>query len=127
MPINGFGVALRWLRERRTLSGREFSLLADLDNAYEYRLEMGEKTNPSDEVVDKLVRALKPSDRDGRILRWLAEQSDTDAKYVMHVLEDQSVNFDEFTLGAAMMHRGRVRPEPTKVIERVRKILAEEE
>ncbi|SRR5258706_14567122 len=127
MATNGFGAALKWLRERRTLSGREFSLLADLDNAYEYRLEIGEKTNPSDEVVDKLVRALKPSDRDGHVLRWLAEHSNTDPKYVVHVLEDQSVKFDEFTLGAAMMHRGRVRPEPAKVIERVRKILAEEE
>ncbi len=127
MPINGFGAALKWLRERRTLSGREFSLLADLDNAYEYRLETGEKTNPSDDVLDKLVRALKPSDRDGRILRWLAEHSDSDPKYVAHVLEDQSVKFDEFAIGAAMMHRGRVRAEPAKVIDRVRKILAEEE
>ena len=127
MPINGFGAVLKWLRERRTLSGRELSLLADLDNAYEHRLETGEKTNPSGEVLDKLVRALKPSDRDGRMLRWLAEHPDTDPKYVLHVLEDQAVKFDEFTVGAAMMHRSRVRPDPAKVIVRVRKILAEEE
>src|SRR5213082_1489813 len=64
MPTNGFGVALKTLRERRTLYGRELSTLAELDHAYENRLEAGEKTNPSDEVLDKLVRALKPSERD---------------------------------------------------------------
>lgn len=126
-PPSGFGAALTKLRERRGLSGRELSTLADLDHAYEYRLEVGEKTNPSPDAIDKLIRGLKPSDRDARVLRWLAEHPDTDAKYVTHVLDDHTVTLEEFTAGAAMAHRGRVRPEPAKVIERVRRILAEED
>jgi transcriptional regulator with XRE-family HTH domain len=127
MPSNGFGTALTILRERRGLSGRELSTLAEIDHAYEYRLESGEKTNPSVDAVEKLLRGLKPNDRDARVLKWLAEYPDTDSKYVAHVLDDQSVTIVEFTSGAAMVHRGKVRPEPAKVIERVRKILAEED
>lgn len=127
MPPNGFGAALKWLREQRTLSGREFSVLAEVDNAYEYRLETGEKSNPSDETLNKLIRTLKPSDRDNLILRWLNEHPDTHPGFVVHVLEDASVKFEEFTVGAAIVHRGNVRPDPAKTIERVRRILAEEE
>lgn len=127
MPANGFGAALKWLREQRTLSGREFSVLSEVDNAYEHRLETGEKSNPSDETLNKLLRTLKPSDRDNQILRWLNEHSDTDPTFVLHVLGDQSVNFEEFKAGAAMVHRSTVRPDPAKMIERVRRIFAEEE
>lgn len=126
MPLNGFGTALKALRERRTLSGRELSTLAGLDHAYEYRLEAGEKTNPSSEALDKLVRALKPSDRDARILRWLAEHPDTDARLVLHVLEHEDVTLEVFTTAASAVHRGG-KPDPVKLIERVKKILNEEE
>lgn len=124
MSQNGFGTALRWLRDRRALSGREFSLLADVDYAYEYRLEIGEKTNPSEKIVDKMIRVLKPSDRDARILRWLAEHPITNSKLVEHVLQNPSVSLDVFSAAAATAHRGVV-PEPADLIERVRKILEE--
>lgn len=125
MPQNGFGIALKTLRERRTLSGRELSTLADLDHAYEYRLEVGEKTNPSNEAVEKLVRALKPSDRDARMLRWLAQHPNTDPKLVVYVLEDPSVSLEVFTAAAGTVHRG-VRPDPATLVERVRRIMEEE-
>lgn len=125
MPTNGFGVALKTLRERRTLSGRELSTLAELDHAYENRLEAGEKTNPSDEVLDKLVRALKPGERDGRMLRWLAQHPNTDPALVLHVLNDPSVTMDEFTMAAGAVHRGG-RPDPATLIERVRRVMREE-
>jgi len=127
MPPNGFGTALRKLRERRTLSVRELSTLAKLDHAYEYRLETSEKTNPSDEAMDKLIRALKPNDRDARMFRWLAEHPDTDTDFVVYALDDQSVTIEEFTAGAAMVHRGNIQPNPAKIIERVRRILSEEQ
>jgi transcriptional regulator with XRE-family HTH domain len=125
MPANGFGVALKTLRERRTLSGRELSTLAELDHAYENRLETGDKTNPSHEVLDKLVRALKPSERDGRILRWLAQHPNTDPALVLHALDDRSVTMDEFTMAAGAVHRGS-RPDPATLIERVRRVMREE-
>lgn len=125
MPANGFGVALKTLRERRTLSGRELSTLAGLDHAYENRLEAGEKANPSDEVLDKLVRALKPGERDSQMLRWLAQHPNTDHALVLHVLHDPSVTMDEFTMAAGAVHRGG-RPDPVTLIERVRRVMREE-
>jgi hypothetical protein len=125
MPSNGFGIALKTLRERRTLSGRELSTLADLDHAYEYRLEVGEKTNPSDEALDKLIRALKPSDRDARILRWLVLHPNTDPKLVVHVLEDPSISLEVFSAAAGTVHRG-ARPDLATLIERIRRIMEEE-
>jgi transcriptional regulator with XRE-family HTH domain len=127
MPPNGLGAALTKLRDRRTLSIRELSTLVDVDHAYVYRLEMGEKTNPSDEAIEKLIRGLKPSDRDAKILKWLAQYPETDAKLVLHVLEDATVTIEEFTAAAATVHRGSVRPDPAKIIERVRRIMSEED
>ncbi|TAK81059.1 MAG: XRE family transcriptional regulator [Betaproteobacteria bacterium] len=127
MPPNGLGAALSKLRDRRTLSIRELSTLADLDHAYVYRLETGEKTNPSVEAMEKLIRGLKPSDRDAKILKWLAQHPEANAKLVLHVLEDGTVTFEEFTVAAATAHRGNVRPDPAKLIDRVRKIMSEED
>jgi transcriptional regulator with XRE-family HTH domain len=126
MPTNGFGAALGTLRERRTLSIRELSTLAGVDHAYIYRLETGEKANPSAEAVEKLIKGLKPSDRDGKMLKWLAEHADADAKLVLHVLDTPGVTYEEFATAAATVHRGSARPNPAKLIERVRKILSEE-
>ena len=127
MSPNGFSAALTKLRERRTLSGRELSKLADVDHAYESRLESGEKVNPSDEIIDKLLRGLKlkTNDRDALLLRYLAKYPDTKADYVTYVLDEPSVTIDEFTVGASMVNRGNA-PAPAVIVERVRKILAEE-
>ena len=125
MPPNGFSAALKKLRERRNLSGRELSLIAKIDHAYESRLESGEKMNPSDEAVEKLLRGLKPSGRDAQIFRWLAEHPDTNAEWVGFMLDEPSGTIEEFTAGAAMVHRGSV-PTPEKILERVRRILSEE-
>jgi hypothetical protein len=97
-----------------------------MDHAYVYRLETGEKTNPSAEAMEKLIRGLKPSDRDAKMLKWLAQHPETDAKLVLHVLEDASVTFEEFTMAAGTAHRGNVRPDPARLIERVKKIMSEE-
>lgn len=127
MPATGFGAAVSKLRERRTLSIRELSTLAGVDHAYVYRLETGEKTNPSGEAIEKLIKGLKPSERDTKMLKWLAEHAAADAKLVLHVLDDPTVTFEEFATAAATVHRGSTRPEPAKLIERVRKILSEED
>lgn len=127
MPTNGFSAALTKLRERRTLSGRELSKLADIDHAYESRLESGEKDNPSDETIDKLLRGLKlkANDRDALMLRYLARYPDTWANFVVYVIDEPSVTIEEFEMGASTMNRGNP-PSPSVIIERVRRILAEE-
>ena len=63
MPQTGLGVALKTLRERRTLSLREIGQLSSVDHAYVHRLETGEKTNPSEDLVEKLLKVLKPGER----------------------------------------------------------------
>lgn len=125
MPPNAFSTALTMLRERRTLSGRELSKLAEVDHAYELRLESGEKENPSDETLDKLLRGLKPSGRDAQIFKYTAKYPQIWNDFVAHVLGDPTVTMDEFTMGAGMVHRGE-RPTPVVIIERVRKALSED-
>lgn len=126
MAQTGLGVALRKLRERRTLNLRELSQLSSVDHAYVHRLETGEKTSPSEELVGKLFKVLKPSEREADIVRWLVEHPDTDTELVSYVLDDDSVDLEMFTMAAGVRHRGAARPDPSTLINRVRKMLAEE-
>ncbi len=56
-----FGTALNRFRTERGLSLRELATLSGVDHAYIHRLESGDKSAPSPEVMDKLARALKLS------------------------------------------------------------------
>jgi transcriptional regulator with XRE-family HTH domain len=122
-----FGFLLRSLREKRGLSLRELALLADIDHAYIYRLETGAKESPSDEVLTKLIRALKAGKREAEMLRYLAAHAATDAALVAHVLKDPTVTYEIFTSAAGAAFRGTARPDYPKLIERIRRILSEED
>jgi transcriptional regulator with XRE-family HTH domain len=126
MPSTGLGGALRKLRERRTLSQRELAELSDVDNAYIYRLEIGEKSNPTPEVMSKLLRALKAPERDASILKWLAEHPNTWPDLVTHTLDTPSVPFDHFVSAAGMSFRGDARPTPDVLLARVRRMYEED-
>ena len=126
MSQTGLGVALRVLRERRTLSLRELSQLSTVDHAYVHRLETGEKTNPSTDLVAKLLKVLKASERDAEIVKALVEQPDADPALVEYVLADQSIGVQLFTAAAGVRHRGTVRPDPATLIERVKRIFEED-
>jgi transcriptional regulator with XRE-family HTH domain len=121
---SGLGAALRKLRERRTFSIRELGRLADIDHAYIYRLEKGEKTSPSPELIATLLSALKANPRDSAIVKWLIEHGDTWDELVDYCLDDPSVTIDEFTMAAGVRHRGNARPTPGVLIERVRRALS---
>lgn len=121
-----FGVLLRTLREERGLSPRELARLTEIDHAYIYRLETGEKESPSDEVLTKLARALKAGKREADMLRYLAQHRETDAALVKHVLDDPSVTFEIFASVAGAAFRGTARPDYAKLIERTKRILSEE-
>ena len=123
MAQTGLGMALRKLRERRTLNLRELSQLSSVDHAYVHRLETGEKTNPSDELIGKLFKVLKPTEREADILRWLAIHPEAEPELVSFVLEDDSVNLEVFTMAAGARYRGNVRPDPATLIARVRTAL----
>ncbi len=127
MPVTGLGVALRKLREDRTFSMRELGTLSGVDHAYIYRLESGEKTNPSDDAIDKLIKYLKPTARDAEIVKWLANNADTDPDLVDYVLSTESVSLEVLVGAAGIRHRGTVRPDPATLIKRVIKLFEDED
>jgi len=126
MPQTGLGFALKTLRERRTLSLRELSQLSTVDHAYVHRLETGEKTNPSQDLVAKLLKVLKASERDGEIVKALVEQPDADPALVEYVLADQSIGVQLFTAAAGVRHRGAARPDPATLIARVKRFFEDD-
>jgi transcriptional regulator with XRE-family HTH domain len=127
MPQTGLGVALKTLRERRTLSLREVSQLSTIDHAYVYRLETGEKTNPSQELVEKLLKVLKPGERDAAVVKWLVDHADADPQLVEFVLADPSIETDVFTAAAGIRHRGTTRPDPGTLIARIKRAFEDDE
>src|SRR5271157_4604010 len=121
-----FGLLLQSLREERGLSLRELGQLADIDHAYIYRLETGDKESPSEDTLSKLSRALKAGKRETDMLRYLAKHPETDAALVTELLGDPTVSYEIFTSVAGAAFRGAARRDYAKLIERVRRILAEE-
>ncbi len=121
-----FGLLLQRLREERRLSLRELGQLAEIDHAYVYRLESGEKESPSEEALTKLIRALKAPKREGDMLRYLAAHPQVDPGLVEYVLMDRTVTIEEFRAAAGMAYRGTGRPEYSKQIDRIRRIFKDE-
>lgn len=126
MAQTGLGIALRKLRERRTLSLREVSQLSDVDHAYVHRLETGEKTSPSEELIGKLFKVLKPTEREAGIVKWLAEHPEADTELVSFALDDGTIDLEIFTMAAGVRHRGTTRPDPATLIARIRRALEDE-
>ena len=126
MTQSALGLLLQTLREERGLSLREVAQLGDIDHAYVYRLETGAKESPSDDVLSKLIKALKAGKREAEMLRYLAKHDETDPALVAHVLNDKTVPYEIFAAAASAAFRGNVRPDYAKLIERVRRIMEEE-
>lgn len=127
MPQTGLGVALKTLRERRTLSLREVSQLSTVNHAYVHRLETGEKASPSQELISKLLRVLKPDERDAAMVRWLVDHVDADPELVGFALLDPSISADVFAAAAGIRHRGSARPDPATLIARVKRAFDDED
>ena len=122
MAQSALGTLLRRLREERRLSLRELSQLSEVDHAYIYRLETGEKESPSDDVVGKLIKVLRPSDSVGRILHFLAQAPETDPTLVELIWDDPAIDPELFQSAAGMRFRGNARPDWKKVIQRIRRL-----
>lgn len=127
MADTALGTLLRFLREARGLSLRELAQLADVDHAYIYRLETGIKESPSNDILSKLIRALKAGKREAEMMRYVADHGNTDAGLIDHVLKDSTVDFETFASVASVAYRGAGRPDYAKLIERVRRIVGEEQ
>ena len=127
MQQTGLGVALKTLRERRTLSLREVGQLSTVDHAYVHRLETGEKTSPSQDLVGKLLKVLKPDERDTALVKWLVDHPDADPHLVEFVLADPTIEADVFAAAAGIRHRGSARPDPATLIARVKRAFDDED
>jgi HTH-type transcriptional regulator, competence development regulator len=126
MAQPAFGLLLQRLRADRRLSLREMGQLAEIDHAYIYRLENGEKESPSNEALTKLIKALKAAKREAEMLRYLAEHPQVDSGLIEYTLTDPTITMEEFSAAAGMAFRGTGRPEHSKLIERIRRVLKEE-
>ena len=102
----GFGDYIGRLRNEKRLSSRQLGQLADIDHAYICRLEGGEKKDPSDDIVNSLIRVLSPGKRKTRILRFLLSTS-VDEHLLGQVLEDPEISLDDFESAAQMSAPGR--------------------
>ena len=118
---------LQHLRQKRGLTLRELSQLADVDHAYIYRLETGDKERPSDKVLLKLIRALRAGARDAEILHYLAEHTKTEPDLVKLAISDRTITYQIFAATAGSAFRGPARPDYRILVNRVRRILDEEE
>lgn len=121
MSQTGLGVALKTLRERRTLSLREIGQLSSVDHAYVHRLESGEKANPSSDLVEKLLKVLKPGERDAALVMWLVNHAEVDPRLVEFVMNEPSISIDIFSAAAGVRHRGTTRPDPAILIARIQR------
>src|SRR5690349_13698470 len=104
-----FGSALRRFREERTLSLRELATLSGVDHAYIHRLEAGDKTAPSEEVLEKLSRGLKLTMHKRRVLELLIARDVMDPHLFELALEVPE-RFESIKVAATMSFRG-ARPE----------------
>ena len=127
MAQPALGFLLQYLRERRRDSLRDVGQLAGIDHAYIYRLETGGKDSPSEDVLAKLIKALRAVEREAEMLRYLAKHPETKTGLVEHVLKDNTVTFVEFASVAGAAFRGSSRPDYAKLIERMRRIIAMED
>ena len=127
MDRTGLGVLLQHLREARGLKLRELAQLAKVDHAYVHRLESGAKERPSEEVLKRLLRGVNAGKREAEILRYLAEHPRTAPALVDLVIDDGTITYEAFAATAGIAFRGTGRPDYRRLVNRVRRVLDEEE
>jgi len=123
---SALGLWLQHLRDERGFSLRELAQLSTVDHAYIYRLETGAKEAPSEEVLTKLLRALKAGKRDSDMLRYLAGHTDIDPGLMPHVIADITITQEVVAMVSGASSRG-TRPDYPKLIARARAFLAEDD
>lgn len=125
MTETALGRLLKDLRAERGLTLREVAQLGEVDHAYVHRLETGAKESPSEEVMAKLVRALRPPKREGDMMKYLTAYPLADPNLIDFVRKDPAISFDEFQMLTSVVNRG-ARPDFQTSLTRIRRILKEE-
>ena len=102
-----FGYTLKRFREERGLSLREFGTLSGTDHAYIHRLERGEKTAPSEQVVEAFVRTLKLGPRRARLLRMVVGKTLNHRLIDVFVEDEDDLPLELLEPADQMSFRGR--------------------
>lgn len=100
---------LKTLREERGLTLRELSKLCDpaVDHAYIYRLETGQKTDPSKAVIKTLAKALRLRGKRRELFFRLARHWEIDDLIVEAFLrEDSDLVIKDVDLAVSLRSRG---------------------
>ncbi|WP_394560470.1 helix-turn-helix domain-containing protein [Aquipseudomonas alcaligenes] len=104
MDLAGF---IASMRERQELSFRELEKRAgDLDHAYIWRLEKGNKQAPSDDVVSRLGQALGLGHREAEVFKLLAKPVTIDDALYRLMMSREDIPWDVFEDAATMSFRG---------------------
>jgi hypothetical protein len=79
--------------------------------------------DPSDDILNGLIRGLRPGERKARILRFLVAQA-VDEDLLEEVLEEPDIAVDDFESAAQMRSRGRPsgREAWRRVLKQIRQI-----
>jgi transcriptional regulator with XRE-family HTH domain len=95
------------MRERKELSFRDLEKRAgDLDHAYIWRLEKGDRAAPSDDVVMRLSQALELDDRQSDIFRLLAKSVTVENALYQLMISRIDIPWEDFEDVATMSFRG---------------------
>jgi len=101
-----FGKYLERARETQKRSFRELEEDCGVDHAYIWRLEKGESTNPSTDIVAKLSKSLSLSGRKMEIFFLLADIEVPDE--LCELMEERlDIAWDTFQSVATMSNRGK--------------------
>lgn len=121
-----FGEFLKQARESRRLKFRELESAAeDLDHAYIWRLEKGDRSKPSPDTIEKLANALNLDQRERDIFALLARSEIDDTLYLI-MTQRRDIDWHYLEPVATMSFRGK-RPSSEadwlQIIDRVKELL----
>lgn len=100
-----FGAALKFFRGERGYSLRDLGVLSKVDHAYIHRLEAGDKSSPSEDILQNLSKALKLDKRRFRIIKILVDHPVPDQLFQV-ILEDDERPIEVFQAAAQASFRG---------------------
>lgn len=95
------------MRERKELSFRDLEKRAgDLDHAYIWRLEKGDRAAPSEDVVVRLSQALELEQREIEVFRLLAKSVTVENALYRLMTSRMDIPWEDFEDVATMSFRG---------------------
>lgn len=104
MDLAGF---IATMRERKQLSFRELEKKSgDIDHAYIWRLEKGDRAAPSEDVISRLSNALELNERERHIFKLLSGSVNIENSLYSLMLSRLDIPWEDFEDVATMSFRG---------------------